>query len=588
MDWKTLYATLDGLFDRDACMQVLREIWGNDRWFSFEKFEQTAHWCAEYLRDAGLSQIELLPLKADGKTKYYDWKIPRAWQAKSAKLCYADGEVIADYAQKPCSLAMRSPATPVGGVEGEVVIPDKDDPDPEKYRGKVLLVSEAEGTWTAFANQCGALGILSDFIPLSAARPGRESLYDDVSWRGIAGAPGNGVFGFHLTARQADRMRAQLQEGPVWVKAEVDSHSYEGEVYTVSAALEGTNPDAPEILLYGHLYEPGANDNASGAGAILYLARVLAGAVANGQLPRPERTIRFVMGYECGGSMGYMAAHADRPVLCGIVADMIGAEALENAVMGLRYDPLSNWSFADGALYALSRIAREHTGKEIPYQHLSFSIGTDNILADPAFRCPTVAMVAVPALSYHSSHDTPEQVEPDTLKRNGLIVGTYAWGFATADEETCSFLSGAIRDRMQADMGPDTHPRRKKLMEQAVDRAVSSMERICPEREGAVPEFYTEPAPAYVTDVHLRVPRRLVEGALTFRGEHNGKSFVASWSGEMNIPLFWIDGKRTLWQIAYLSAVEKGKCTDEQIREELELLTDYFDCLTEYGYLAWN
>jgi len=588
MDWKTLYGTLDGLFDREACMQVVRDIWENDRWFSFDKFEQTAHWCAEYLRDSGLSQIEMLPLKADGKTKYYDWKIPRAWQVRTAKLCYADGEVIADYAQKPCSLVMRSPATPVGGVEAEVVIPDKDDPNPEKYRGKVLLVSEPEGSWTAFANQYGALGILSDFIPLSVARPSRESLYDDVSWRGIASAPGNGVFGFHLTARQADRMRAQLQEGPVWVKAEVDSHSYEGEAYTISAALEGTNPEAPEILLYGHLYEPGANDNASGAGAILYLAQVLARAVRDGRLSRPERTIRFVMGYECSGSMGYMAAHSDRPMLCGIVGDMIGAEELENAEMGLRYDPLSNWSFADGAMYALSNIAKQYEGRELPHSHNSFSIGTDNILADPAFGCPTVAMVACPALSYHSSHDTPEQVEPDTLKRNGLIIGTYAWGFATADAETCDFLSQAIRDRVQVDLRADVHPRRRRLLEQAVDLAEASLGRISSQWNRPTPEFYTEPAPDYVTDTHLRVPRRLVDGALTFRGEYKGKSFAASWSGEMNIPLFWSNGKRTLWQIAYLSAVEKNKCTDEQLREELELLTDYFDCLAEHGYLAWN
>ena len=55
----------------------------------------------------------------------------------------------------------------------------------------------------------------------------------------------------------------------------------------------------------------------------------------------------------------------------------------------------------------------------------------------------------------------------------------------------------------------------------------------------------------------------------------------------MNIPVFWIDGKRNLWQIAYLSAVEKGKCTDAEIKEELEMLTDYFECLAESGYIRW-
>ena len=588
MDWNTLYAKLDGLFDRDACMQVVRDIWANDRWFSFDKFELTARFCEEYLRQAGLAQIELLPLKADGKTKYYDWKIAKAWNARSARLCYADGEEIADYSKMPCSLCGRSPSTPPEGVEAEVVIPDKNDPDRERYRGKVLLVSEAERSWVPFAHEVGAVGILSDFIPLSSARPTRESLYDDVSWRGVSSDPKYTAFAFHLTARQADRMRSQLQQGPVRVWAQVDANGYDGVVYTVSAALEGTDPEAPEVLLYGHLYEPGANDNASGAAAILSLAKTLAGAVASGKLPRPKRTIRFVVGYECTGSMGYMAAHRDRPVLCGFAADMIGAEAGENAVMSLRYNPLSHWSYVDGALYALSGIARHHAGQDIPYNHDSFSIGTDNIITAPEFGCPTVAMVAVPALSYHSSHDSPETVEPDTLKRNALIMGTYAWGFATADKDTCAYLAQAIRDRTQLDITPDIHPRRQRLLTDVTDAAIHSLHRICPEWDAPAVQVYTEPAPDYVKPEHLRVPKRLVEGALNFRGERNGRVFEAAWSGEMNIPVFWIDGKRTLWQVAYLSAVEKGKCTDEEIREELEYLTDYFECMAENNYLTWK
>ena len=76
-------------------------------------------------------------------------------------------------------------------------------------------------------------------------------------------------------------------------------------------------------------------------------------------------------------------------------------------------------------------------------------------------------------------------------------------------------------------------------------------------------------------------------GALTFKGEYNGKKFNAAWNGDMNIPVFWINGKRNLWQIAYLSAVEKGKCTDKEIKEELEMLTDYFECLAENNYIRW-
>ena len=587
MEWKELYRTLDTLFNTETCLQITTAIWENDRWFSRNKNELTARYCADLLREAGLSQVELLPLKADGKTKYFDWPIPRAWDAESATLCYADGEEICDYKKMPCCLVMYSPATPAEGIEAEVIIPAMDDPNPEKYRGKILLVSDTAATWTDFAYKHGAVGVLSDFMPLTSARKSRADLYDQVVWMGMGSVFEHNVFAFHLTARQADRMRDELKNGPVRVKAKVSTRSYDGELYTVSAALPGTNPDAPEIFMYGHLCEPGANDNAAGAAAILHLAQIYAKAVADGALPRPKRTIRFAMGYECGGSMGYMASHADRPVLCGMVTDMIGTETGDNAIMGLRYDPLSNWSFADGALFALSGIAQEHENREIPYDHVSFSIGTDNIIADPLFCRPTVAMVACPALSYHSSFDTPDRIEPDTLKRNCLIAGTFVWGFASADEADCAYFAQIIRNQMGTMITEDTHPRQKRLLEEAQALALHSLKRISPEAAHPAVEFYTEPAPDYARYAETKIPERIMQGALTFKGQYNGKTFNAAWSGDMNIPVFWIDGKRNLWQIAYLSAVEKGKCTDEQIKEELEMLTDYFECLAQSDYIRW-
>lgn len=587
MDWKKLYQTLDSLFDVESCIDITKAIWENDRWCSRDKNELTARYCAEILRGAGLSEVELLPLTADGKTKYFDWTIPRAWDAYAATLHYAGGEKICDYAEKPCCLVMYSPATSPEGVEAEVIIPDKADPHPEKYRGKILLVGESAGSWTDFAAKHGAVGVLSDFMPLTCARPSREDLYDDVVWMGMGSVVNHNVFAFHLTARQADRMRKELKTGAVRVKAKISTRSYDGVMYTVSAALPGVDPAAPEIFLYGHLCEPGANDNAAGAAAILHLAQVYAKAIKDGVLPRPKRTIRFAMGYECGGSMGYMASHGHRPVLCGMVTDMIATEKGDNAVMGLRYDPLSNWSFADGALHALSDIAQEHENKTVPYDHLRFSIGTDNIIADPLFDRPTVAMVACPALSYHSSFDTPDRIEPDTLKRNSLIAGTFVWGFANAGEADCNFLADAIRARTDAMIAEIPHPRHERLLKETQALALRSLNRICETVSYPAVEFYTEPAPEYAKAAEEKIPQRIMAGALTFKGEYNGKFFNAAWNGDMNIPVFWIDGKRNLWQIAYLSAVEKGKCADEGIKEELEMLTDYFQCLCENGYIRW-
>ncbi len=580
MEWKVLYQTLAGLFDVDACLKTAGEIWETDRWCSSDKNQQTAYACAEILQQAGLSQVELLALQADGKTKYLDWCVPRAWDAAYATLCYADGEVIADYDKTPCSLVMNSPATAPEGVQAQVVVPCREDAQPEKYRGKVLLVGSPAEDWVSFAEQWGAAGILSDYIRIHpGVRDSREALCDDVMWMGMEA---QSVFGFHLTPRQAAQMRSRLENGPVFVQARVSTRRYDGVCYTVSAALEGTDPTAPEVLLYGHLYEPGANDNAAGAAAILQLARLFSGAVAAGVLSRPRSTIRFAMGYECAGSMGYLAAHRDRPLLCAMAVDMVGTEKGDNACLTMRYNPMANFSFADGALYALQKIAWQCSGA-FPFRRASFDILTDNILADPSLGCPAVALCASPTLSYHSSLDRPDRLEPETLRRNAVMAGTYAWGLADADADTCAFLENAIRE-LENDMVREVdYLRQRRLIKDAARLARHSLQRLRGEDSEAPPVFFTEPAPQYARFAEGRIPRRLVPGVLTLRSEE----YCAAWNKALNLPVFWIDGKRNLWQIASLCAAETGQCTDDQLRQQLTQLAGYFDFLERKGYICW-
>lgn len=578
MDWNKLYALLDGIFDTERCLAEVKAIWENDHWFSRDKFNLTASYVAAEMEKAGLS-VEKLPLKADGKTKYFDWKMPVSWDAERATLSYADGEVITEYKTLPCSLVMYSPSTP-GEIEAEVIVPDKN--EPERCRGKILFVSDAVASWTAFADEVGAVGVISDITRLfPGVRDSRDQLYDECMWMGMSSAAK--CFGMHLTPRQADELRSRMAIGPVRLKADIKTRTYAGTSYTVVGDLVGTQPELPAVLAYGHLYEPGANDNASGTGAILYLAKLFAKAVEDGVLPRPRRTIRFMMGDECWGSMGYLACHPEKQQLCGIVGDMIGTEKGDNAVMALCYDPVSNWSFADAALYALAEIARKQSGDFASVED-DIGAGTDNIIADPCFGMPTVALVASPALSYHSSMDRPDRIEPETLRRNALIMGSYLWGLANADGETCAFLEETIRQQTEY-RAQNAHPRKAALLQQAEARALHSLNRLG--ADYPAPTDTVEPMPEYAKARGHHVPKRIVQGVLNVSGVYNGRKLRAAWNGNYMKVTCWADGSRNLWQIAYLSAIEKNKCTDAEIREEFEFVLDFFDCLAENNYICW-
>lgn len=579
MDWNKLYALLDSMFDTDACMKEVESIWENDHWFSRDKFNLTANYVAAEMEKAGL-EVEKLPLRADGKTKYFDWRMPIGWDAERASLCYADGEIITEYRTLPCSLVMYSPSTP-GEIEAEVIVPDKD--TPENCRGKILFVSDMVAKWTAFADEVGAVGVISDITRLfPGVRDSRDQLYDECMWLGMSSAAR--CFGMHLTPRQADELRRRMALGPVRLKADIQTRTYAGISYTIAGDLVGTQPELPAVLACGHLYEPGANDNASGTGAILYLAKLLGKAVQDGLLPRPKRTIRFMMGDECWGSMGYLACHPEKEHLCGIVGDMIGTEKGDNAILSLRYDPLSNWAFADAALYALADIAGTQSGS-FDSEDSYVDVGTDNIIADPCFGMPTVALVASPALSYHSSMDRPDRIEPATLRRNALIMGSFLWGLSNADENTCAFLAEKIRQQV-AYRSKDAHPRKVALLRQAEARALHSLNRLgC---HYPAPGEAVEPMPDYAASSGHRVPKRVILGVLNISGTYNGRKIKTAWNGSCMAATCWADGKRNLWQIAYLSAIEKDKYTDAEIREEFEFVSDLFDFLAENGYVCWQ
>jgi len=601
MNWNELLPILDKNFNTDRCMKHVYSICDTDRWFDYSKNEETAAYCADAMRKAGFSEVELLPMKADGKTVYCDWKLPKAWKAYHGKLRFADGEEICDYHKKPCSLVMYTPSA--DNIEGEVIeVTDLNDLS-DKYNGKIILTSADPGSALNFAEKVGAIGILSDSVALfPGIRDTREDFYDDCTWQGFGGRGSKtNVFGFKLTPRQGDMLREKLKSETVRVAADIKTEFYDGIQYTISGAVLGTDPTLPEVFAYGHLYEPGANDNAAGGAALIEILATINESIEKGILPRPKRTIRIGMGSECTGSMGYLAMHPERKLLCSIVADMIGTETIDRTAISIRYAPISAWSFADAAIDAIDRISEEYEGTKHNFKrtHLKDRIGTDNIITDPVFFAPCVAMVASPALSYHSSMDTPDRIEPDIVRRNAAMIGTYLYGLAAADDDTCEFLADEIEKLYARQCEGVTDTRKLDHNREARDRALYSLHNISCNANYPMQNEEKYPVPEYAMDKCSKIPVRTVKGCLTmalYPPKKESSGIISKMWGRFNpgfnppltVPLFWIDGKRNLWEVAVQSALEKCKCSDDEIREEYEVIADYCDFLAELGYIEWK
>lgn len=586
-------------FDRNRCSALVEKIYENDRFFDFKSFAKTAFFCADYLNEIGCEEVSLLPVKADGKTAYGDWVVPRAWDVESAVLRYAESKIeIADYHKTPCSLAMYSAPTPKDGIVAELVNVSGSEEMPSGYlRGKLLLTDRPAKELVELALQEEAAGIISDFFPLyEGVRDSRWEMYDESRWDNDFITPVNdtGLFAFDISPKWGDVLREQLTIQSVTLHAQVQTKFYDGYAPTVSAAILGQQQNAPEIFLYGHLYEPGANDNASGCAVLMELMRCLQSAIQKGEIPRPRYTIRLALGYECTGSVAFLSERSEiaARILCGIVADMVGTERIDKAVMTLRLNPLSGFSYLDRALLSVNEAYRYLYSPAYRWRICPFTIASDNMIADPVWKIPTVGMIAEPAQSYHSSLDKPDRIEPDILRRTGMILGVLIYRLARAEAVDLVWARQCYFNAMTTVMqtGLAGHQIAVAAAIKASCLPLKRLGAISEEDEKSLPPLPVLPKPPKeLGNMAEKVPVRLVKGCLTFGGrpELRDSKWQPAWNDTLNLPLFWADGKRTLWEISYLFSAEKNQINDEEIIENYCWIAEYFTFLEQTEYLMF-
>jgi hypothetical protein len=93
--------------------------------------------------------------------------------------------------------------------------------------------------------------------------------------------------------------------------------------------IPGTDPAAGETGLpptFEGYVKQGGNDDISGCAVVMEIARTLNTLIAEGRLPRPKRTIRFLIGPEFSGTGPWVRANRAlmEKTLCNINLDMVG------------------------------------------------------------------------------------------------------------------------------------------------------------------------------------------------------------------------------------------------------------------------
>jgi hypothetical protein len=442
--WRSFYSQFLGHFSgRKAFLQAAEQN-RQERFFTFPNFEASARRCGQVLHDAGLSQVEVESFPADGTTSWYGWGSMKAWDVQEARLRMVspDRTLLCDWSVVPESLVMYSGPC---DVEGEIV--EWNGATDIDLAGKIPFTRQRINDVFPQMRRNGVRGIVSDFLGTLPGVRDPFDLPDDVRWENSALRPAAGqCWGFMLSPRQGDMLRTLLRQGTVRVRAEITSRVYDGAFLSATGVILGAEEPAKEILFVSHLYEPGANDNASGVAVGLELARSLNAAILQGAIPRPRRSIRFLFNWEGYGLYAWLHKHADRiaNLLGGLNIDEIGVDQAQGAsVLHLFMPPAANPSCTG---HLLAHLCGEILAPGIRWKAVAdrAEIINDTISSDPNLDIPLPCLIQYPSRNYHSSADRLDTLSPDVMERIGLVSASQLYFLADSDGKAARWLAQIV------------------------------------------------------------------------------------------------------------------------------------------------
>ncbi len=263
----------------------------------------------------------------------------------------------------------------------------------------------------------------------------------------------------------------------VWAKGE--SQFYDGSIESAVAAIRGYSDE--EVLVLAHIChpKPSSNDNASGCAAAMEAARALRRLIDRGELPRPRRTIRFMLMPEMTGTYAWLAEDETRisRTVAALNLDMVGEDQnLCGGPLIVERTPEATPSYTNALLESiLDEVKLEGrnlagTTRYPLFKHAitSFSGGSDHyILNDPSVGIPCPMMIQWPDRFYHTSYDTPDKVDPEMLRKVALMAATYAYFIANAGPEEALWLTGETAARRRTQIASFIRAKMCAIMEEA-------------------------------------------------------------------------------------------------------------------------
>ncbi|MDP2471687.1 MAG: M28 family peptidase [Candidatus Palauibacterales bacterium] len=457
-----LHEALSGEIAKDHVIQITR----HHRVQASRGYRDAAEYVLAQLRAYGFSDedawIESYP--SDGRIEYQTWQSPSGWDIDRAELRMVEpsDERLVGYPEVAMSLITYSNP---GDVTAELVWVGagtaEADYEGKDVAGKFVLATGYGGEVHRHAVlEHGAAAVVA-YLDDDRAADHPDMLQYTGMWPRSEELE-RVTFGFNLSNRQGERLRALLESGQrVVLKGSVEGTGLEPYFLDVVVArIPGSTRPAEELVLSAHLDHPkeSANDNASGSGAILDIAVTLHQLIGAGRLEQPERTVRFLWVPEWYGTQAYLDAHpemAGPPLggtwLANLNMDMVG-ENLEllHSRMILTRTPSSIPSALNTVVSEMARMVdgmnvRTPRGSRSAFNWrvTAYSGGSDHMQFIDR-KIPGVMIGHSPDYTHHTSDDTPDRVDPVELERAEILAAGTTVYLASLSETEALDLVDAV------------------------------------------------------------------------------------------------------------------------------------------------
>ena len=488
-------------------------------------YHRATDFVADILRANELDEVWVERYPLDGETKFMNVTMPLAWEPISAELRVGSptGKLLVSYENAPSCLPWWTPSTPEGGTTLELVDVGTgertEDYQQQDVRGKAVLI---RGTTrpTGFSHAAtlamehGAAGIITDYLLYQTAPfRTRESLPDPVQ---LLRMPSNepSAWAIVVNYHAAEHLASLARQGAVNVWADIQAMTFKGEAQNLLADISGTDETGQIIQFVAHSTagtKPGANC-ASGPALMAEMGRVISGLISSGRIPRPKRTIRFLINVEGHGTKHYIQNHRAEVerTIAAIALDSVGhdQEKCKSALL-FYHSPDSVPTFINDYYVSLMESTPKETrwvfseGDRIPFVNftdLPYTPWSDNHYY-PAFGVPSPLLMSWPDLYFHTDYLTADNLDPMVFRRCGITTALAALELAYAGPTEVQSIMREVGNRSQFRLGrialeargsadqPRTRKRLSLLAQRDQQAVESALVLASPEERSQHPEL---------------------------------------------------------------------------------------------------